>query len=159
MKNKNVLCIVLVGLFLFAGGCFEQSEISDFTDEPDPTALVGVPDTVEFEVVASLGAGAQYMTDALSHWTDVAVRNVFVTYHVKASFVSTLVYELAAGTEGEIEPPPENNTVYAAEITPFTAFLDYLEGMFPGFQNVLIIVVVGIFGILFIVLIIKFGRR
>ena len=136
----------------------DDSDFSDFEDAPDPTAITGVPTAVDFDVQATLGAGAFYQTDLLGHWTDVAVRNVFVNYNVKASFVSTLVYELAAGSEGEIEPPPENNTVYAAEITPFNDFLNYMEGLFPGFQNILIILVVGIFGILFIVVLVKFAR-
>lgn len=136
----------------------DKYDLSDFSDLADPTAIQGVPSTVEFEVYAELAAGADYETDIGGHWTDCAVRNVFVTYHLKASFISTLVYELAVGHEGEIKPPPENNTVYAAEITPLSAFLEYMEGLVPGFQNILILIVVGIFGFLMIILIIKFMR-
>ena len=136
-----------------------ESELDDFKDASDPAALQGVPNTVEFGTYATLGAGCKYETDILTHWTDVAVRNVYVTYFLRASFISTIVYELAAGNELPLEPPEENNTVYIAENTSLNAILDYLEGIFPGFMNVLILVVIGILGIAFIVIIIKFGRR
>lgn len=136
----------------------DDSQLDDFIDATDPAALQGVPNTVEFGVYATLGAGCKYETDMLTHWTDVAVRNVYVTYFLRASFISTIVYELAAGNEDPLDPPEENNTVYIAENTQLNAFLDYLETMFPGFMNVLILVVIGIIGLAFIILMIKFGR-
>lgn len=137
----------------------DESDLEDFKDSDDPAAIQGVPNSVEFEVYGTLGAGCKYETDILTHWTDVAVRNVYVTYFLRASFISTMVYELAAGNELPLDPPEENNTVYIAENTQLSAFLDYLENMFPGFMNVLILVVIGIIGVLFLVVIIKFARR
>ena len=136
----------------------DDSQLNDFINATDPAALQGVPNTVEFGVYATLGAGCKYETDLLTHWTDVAVRNVYVTYFLRASFISTIVYELAAGNEDPLDPPEENNTVYISENTQLSAFVEYLEDMFPGFQNILILVVIGIIGFAFILVMIKFGR-
>lgn len=135
------------------------SDLGDYTGDSDPTAIPGIPTAIEFETYASLAAGAEYTTNLAGHWDSCSVRNVFVTYHLKASYISTLVYTLAVGSEGEIEPPPENNTNYPPVITPLTDFWESLELAFPGFQNILILVVVAIGGIAFIILMIKFGRR
>ncbi|MHA1807172.1 MAG: hypothetical protein ACTSX2_06325 [Candidatus Thorarchaeota archaeon] len=125
----------------------------------DPSALTGIPSSVVAEVSARMGAGAHYVSDWWGHWTDCAVRNVYVSYKVRFDFVSTLVYELAAGHQDDAKPPKENNTAYAPEITPWTQFLEGLEKWFPNFQNVLIVIVVGIVGIAVIVVAIRFGGR
>ena len=145
---------------------YQALNLFTYDDEPidevrfrDETALVGVPDKLEAEVYCRLAPGAKYTSDWLGHWTSVAVRNVYVTYYLRFDFVSTLIYQLALGHQEEATPPPENNTAYAPEITPWTDFLNYMEGLIPNFNQTMMILVLIIGGVLLIIVILKFTGR
>jgi len=83
----------------------------------DTIGLKGVPTSVDVEVGARLAAGADYDTDALGHWSDVAVRNVFVTYKLRIDVLSTLIWAMHLGHQGPLHPPDENNTKYKPALT------------------------------------------
>lgn len=124
----------------------------------NPAALANVPDSVSIETIATLGAGAKYTTDWLSHWDSIAVRNVFVKYTVRVDVVTVLEFELVAGAQDGQDPPIEDNTAYQPEITPWRNFLEWLGDVGDWFGTlglpmviVILIAVVIIIVVIFVI--------
>lgn len=123
-----------------------------FGEEPlsftDPTALVGVPQVVEIECGARLGAGALYTTDILGKVNSIAVRNVYVKYRIRIDVMTTLKYELQVGKQEGQEPPVSNNTGYMPTNTPWTQFLEGMTEFGEWFTQYgmpfLIVLIIGI---------------
>jgi len=120
-------------------------ESADFSD---PGQLEGVPSSVDIEVGASLGAGAEYTTDLTGHWNSLSVRNVFVKYTIRVDVLSTLKWSLQTGHQGDMDEPEENNTNYQPEITPWKQFVEdlkaFLQDPFVRFMTIVVLIVIGL---------------
>lgn len=120
-------------------------------DFDDPSALQGVPTEVKIGLSARLGAGAQYYLDALSHVSDLAVRNVFVKYTVRIDYMTTLAFSLNSGHQGDLEDPDEDNTAYEPELPSWLQKLaDFMQSPFAQVITIIIILAGGVL-VIFIV--------
>jgi hypothetical protein len=93
----------------------DQSKYTNYYDFDAGEAIADIPNNIEVELEAKLGAGAEYHVDALGHWDSCTVRNVFVTYKVLVRIVATI--DLSFVTEGSsLEEPEEDNTFYKPQV-------------------------------------------
>jgi len=115
----------------------------------NPDALVGVPSTVQIEVGATLGAGAAFGLDGLSHVWDLAVKNVYVKYTVIVSMLTTLDYMWALGDQPPMDPPEEDNTVFNPKIGILELLGDY--------QDLILLIFIAVVVLLGLLIILRFS--
>lgn len=133
----------------------ESATAAQNVDFVNHVALDGIPQAIETELTARLGAGADYKTDLLGHVYDIAVRNVFVEYTVRFDVLSTVIWSLRLGHQGGMDPPDENNTSYSPSFSAWDELFEAWRQFFysPGFTFVFIVLVVA--GTVILVIIIR----
>ena len=132
---------------------------NSFTSVPfsSSAALQGIPTSMDIEVGARLGAGCQYQNDWLGHVFDLAVRNVFVEYHLRIDLLSTTIWFLNLGHQTGADNPDENNTSYNPHLTSWEAIFEGLRQFFYSAAFPLFILILSVGGIVIVILYVR-GR-
>jgi len=104
---------------------------------------------VQIEVGATLGAGAAFGLDGLSHVYDLAVKNVYAKYTVIVSMLTTLDYMWALGDQPPMDPPDEDNTAFNPKIGILELLGDY--------QDLILLIFIAVVVLLGLLIILRFS--